>query len=152
MVEGGQPNGWGRPAQWLRKASPMVEGGQPNGWGRPAQWLREASPMVEEGQPNGWGRPALWLRKASPMVEEGQPNGWGRPAKWLREASQPYSTTETTYALLSPIHRLPFSSSQLPHLFTVWWTHWAISRSSQCSTTGVTKAVVCAILSVGWCT
>ena len=23
--------------------------------------------------------------------------------------------------------------------------------SSQCSTTGVTKAVVCAILSVGWC-
>ena len=27
----------------------------------------------------------------------------------------------------------------------------AISRSSQCSTTGVTKAVVCAILSVGWC-
>ena len=32
-----------------------------------------------------------------------------------------------------------------------WWTHGAISRSSQCSTTGVTKAVVCAILSVGWC-
>ena len=28
-------------------------------------------------------------------------------------------------------------------------THRAISRSSQCSTTGVTKAVVCAILSVG---
>ena len=26
-----------------------------------------------------------------------------------------------------------------------------LSRSSQCSTTGVTKAVVCAILSVGWC-
>ena len=32
-----------------------------------------------------------------------------------------------------------------------WWTHWAISRSSKCSTTGVTKIVVCAILSVGWC-
>ena len=31
------------------------------------------------------------------------------------------------------------------------WTHWAISRSGQCSTTGVTKAVVYAILSVGWC-
>ena len=29
-----------------------------------------------------------------------------------------------------------------------WWTHWAISRSSQCPTTGVTKAVVCVILSV----
>ena len=26
-----------------------------------------------------------------------------------------------------------------------------ISHSSQCSMTGVTKAVVCAILSVGWC-
>ena len=30
-----------------------------------------------------------------------------------------------------------------------WWTHSAISRASQCSTTGVTKAVVCVILSVG---
>ena len=29
-----------------------------------------------------------------------------------------------------------------------WWTHWAISRSSQCPTTGVTKAVLCVILSV----
>ena len=26
-----------------------------------------------------------------------------------------------------------------------------LSHSSQCSMTGVTKAVVCAILSVGWC-
>ena len=32
-----------------------------------------------------------------------------------------------------------------------WWTHWAISGSSQCSTTGITKAVVCVMLSVGWC-
>ena len=30
-----------------------------------------------------------------------------------------------------------------------WWTHRSISRSSQCSTTGVTKAVVGVILSVG---
>ena len=29
-----------------------------------------------------------------------------------------------------------------------WWTH---SRSSQSSTTGVTKVMVCALLSVGWC-
>ena len=28
---------------------------------------------------------------------------------------------------------------------------WAISCSSQCSMTGVTKAIVCAILSVEWC-
>ena len=26
-----------------------------------------------------------------------------------------------------------------------------VPASAQCSTTGVTKAVVCAILSVGWC-
>ena len=32
-----------------------------------------------------------------------------------------------------------------------WWTHWPLSRSSQCPTTGVSKAVVCVILSVGWC-
>ena len=31
-----------------------------------------------------------------------------------------------------------------------WWNNWALSRSSQCSTTGVTKAVVCAMLSVVW--
>ena len=31
-----------------------------------------------------------------------------------------------------------------------WWTCWAISRSIQCTTTGVRKAVVCGILSVGW--
>ena len=31
------------------------------------------------------------------------------------------------------------------------WTHLAISHSSQCFTTGVTKAVVCAILSMGLC-
>ena len=30
---------------------------------------------------------------------------------------------------------------------TSWWTHSATSHS----TTGVTKAVICAILSVGWC-
>ena len=30
-----------------------------------------------------------------------------------------------------------------------WWTYWAISHSSQCSTTGITKAVVCVILAVG---
>ena len=35
--------------------------------------------------------------------------------------------------------------------FYSWLTHWAISCSSQCSTTGVTKAVVCAILPVGCC-
>ena len=32
-----------------------------------------------------------------------------------------------------------------------WWTHRAASHSNQCSISGVTKAVVCVILSVGWC-
>ena len=32
-----------------------------------------------------------------------------------------------------------------------WLTHWAISHFSQCSTTGVTKAVVCVIMFVGCC-
>ena len=32
-----------------------------------------------------------------------------------------------------------------------WSGPTAISCSSQCSTTGVIKAVVCPILSVGWC-
>ena len=32
-----------------------------------------------------------------------------------------------------------------------WWTHWAISHSSQWPMTGVTKAVVCVILSMGLC-
>ena len=32
------------------------------------------------------------------------------------------------------------------------WTHRVISRSSQCSTTSVTEAEVCAFMFVGWCT
>ena len=32
-----------------------------------------------------------------------------------------------------------------------WGEPIELSRSSQCSTTGVIKAVVCAMLSVGWC-
>ena len=32
-----------------------------------------------------------------------------------------------------------------------WWKHPATSRSSLCCTTCVNKAVVCIILSMGWC-
>ena len=35
------------------------------------------------------------------------------------------------------------------HLLMVRWVIRAISRSSQCSMTGITKAVVCVIMSVG---
>ena len=42
-------------------------------------------------------------------------------------------------------------SSEVAFAIYIWGGPIAISRSSQCSTTGVTKAVVCVILSVGWC-
>ena len=29
-----------------------------------------------------------------------------------------------------------------------WWTHWAISRSNQCSMTGVSKVVVCGMMHI----
>ena len=32
-----------------------------------------------------------------------------------------------------------------------WWNHSAIFHSSQCTMTGVAKAMVCAIFFVGWC-
>ena len=36
-------------------------------------------------------------------------------------------------------------------LVTLFPSLCSISRSSQCSTTGITKVMVCAILSMGWC-
>ena len=35
-------------------------------------------------------------------------------------------------------------------IYSTWWTHKAISLSNQCSTTDVTKIVVCVILSLGF--
>ena len=35
------------------------------------------------------------------------------------------------------------------HIDPSWWTYWAISHFSPCSMTGVTKTIVCTILSVG---
>ena len=50
--------------------------------------------------------------------------------------------------LQCPAHNDTFDAiKQLINLFI----YVDISRSSQYSTTGVTKAVVCVILSVGWC-
>ena len=37
-------------------------------------------------------------------------------------------------------------------VYSIFYFITKVSRSSQCSTTGVAKAVVCVILSVGWCT
>ena len=57
----------------------------------------------------------------------------------------------STGARCSPMVRA-FTHSAMGHrIDPSWWTHWAISCSSQCSMTGVTKAMVWSILSVGWC-
>ena len=52
----------------------------------------------------------------------------------------------------------PYGGSRFPLSLSEWSIticstpyNSAIFRSSQCSMTGVTKAMVCAILSVGWC-
>ena len=36
-------------------------------------------------------------------------------------------------------------------IYPSWWTLWNLDHSDQCSTTGVTNAMVCALLFVGWC-
>ena len=56
-------------------------------------------------------------------------------------------TTHRTLSENRPSTWIQSNSSKRP----LWWTHWAVSYSSLCSTTGVTKAVVYAIQSVGWC-
>ena len=44
-----------------------------------------------------------------------------------------------------------FAHDVMRHRFNPsWWTHWA-PCSSLCSTTSITKTVICVILSVGWC-
>ena len=55
----------------------------------------------------------------------------------VRHVVKDHSDSERGNPLLLPRHGLLFLIS--------------ISHSSLCSTTGVTKAMVCVILSVGWC-
>ena len=60
-------------------------------------------------------------------------------------------TMHYNFDLCSSVVRL-FTHGAMGHQIDLsCWTHRAISLSSQCSTTGVTKTVVCVILSVGWC-
>ena len=58
-------------------------------------------------------------------------------------------TTRTAGARCSSVVRAFAHDAMGGRVDLSWWTHSAISRSSQCSTTGVTKAMVCVILSVG---
>ena len=81
---------------------------------------------------------------------------------WLeREIAQWVNLFQYTFVLFFEMNILLFkqfciSCSFVLSFFNVnvhisFTLHSAIFRSSQCSTTGVTKAVVCVILSVGWC-
>ena len=60
-------------------------------------------------------------------------------------------THTTAFVIPSSVVRAFARSAMDRRIDPSWWNHLAISRSSQCSTTGATKAVACAILSVGWC-
>ena len=53
-----------------------------------------------------------------------------------------------SFSLIFSLYLSLFLSICILHLILL---SLCLSRSSQCSTTGVTKAVVCIILSVGWC-
>ena len=44
-----------------------------------------------------------------------------------------------------------WKESYLWPIYPSWWTYWYISQSSHSSMTGVTKDIVCAILSMWWC-
>ena len=54
-----------------------------------------------------------------------------------------HTTKGVRYRVLTP-------AAVDPQINPSWWTHWAILYSIQCSTTGIIKAAVYAILSVGW--
>ena len=59
---------------------------------------------------------------------------------------------DSTYQCLSYTHEQDIASAHGEmgsRIDPSWWTHSAISCSSQCSTTGVAKAILYAIQSVG---
>ena len=74
----------------------------------------------------------LWLNGVTHMVTDHSDSERGNPLP-------PHTDIGYSFRLAARV--LLYASSQ----------DNTISRSSQCSTTGITKAVVCAILSVGWC-
>ena len=60
----------------------------------------------------------------------------------------PHTAPITSLLLLSWVHCRPQSAS---HGCVLSNSHWAISHSSQCSTTGVTKAILYVLSCLGWC-
>ena len=76
------------------------------------------------------------------ILKEGEKRHRDKHA-WLYDKEEEQSKVILTHVLI--LKKYIFTS---PFYFALTII---ISRSSQCSTTGVTKAVVCVILSVGWC-
>ena len=67
-----------------------------------------------------------------------------------------YHQSFFSYFLLFVVHKGAKGSSVVEHPLLVQWfvkliPHDGLTSPSQCSTTGVTETMVCAILSVGWC-
>ena len=58
----------------------------------------------------------------------------------IRWPIAPWVNTLTTELHLAPRGRVSAHGVIGHQINPSWWTHWAISHSSQCSTTGVTKA------------
>ena len=69
----------------------------------------------------------------------------------IRRPIAPWANALTTELHLAPRTRQSRKVGVVSMIYHLQWNTGWISRSSQCSTAGVTKAVVCVILSVGWC-
>ena len=63
------------------------------------------------------------------------------------EANNQKPTLSCVHVTVQNVAKIIFPAQYLKFYLSVW----DISHSNHCSTSGVTKAVVCVILSVGWC-
>ena len=84
---------------------------------------------------------ALWVQPAQTELKEDTRQF---PTGMFQLTCELLYTGSEMYLRGKSIHSLCGGSSDRSF---IGWTHWAISRSSQCSTTGVT----CVIMSMGWC-
>ena len=88
-----------------------------------------------------------------PVVEhwlEGEIAQWVHPMKDRSDDPSHHERTLLAWYpsnFFSGVQHVSLILAFIPWMEPSWWTHWAISCSSQCSTTGITKAMVCAILS-----
>ena len=80
------------------------------------------------------------------------------PRSWLKIGHSVSSQLTHSWSEINPCQLV--TRSFIIFLVIFWFhitmvirsiLHWAVSRSSQCSTTGIAKAMVCIIMSVEWC-